>query len=162
MSAAYRVTVCCGTATAARPCSAVLPEHARRLAAQVRAEWLAVTFDGGHDQAAVCQVETWPDLADPRTREALVHALMIPGWIVILLWGLRHEAPMAYVLRALTRRGVETVMIDQRAYPTIDRLPDACQDGAAGGYPSRDTGDRLRGSAGFLRPYPIPPVITTV
>lgn len=78
-SAAYRVTVCCGTATAARPCSAVLPEHARRLAAQVRAEWLAVTFDGGHDQAAVCQVETWPDLADPSTREALVHALTDSG-----------------------------------------------------------------------------------
>ena len=73
--AAYRVTVCRGTITATGPCSAVLLEHGRRLAAQVGAEWLAVTFDGGHDQAAVCQVQTWPDLADPNTRETLVHAL---------------------------------------------------------------------------------------
>lgn len=74
-SAAYRVTVCRGTTTATGPCSAVLLEHGRRLAAQVGAEWLAVTFDGGHDQAAVCQVQTWPDLADPSTHETLIHAL---------------------------------------------------------------------------------------
>lgn len=77
--AACRVTVCCGASTATGPCSEVLLEHGRRLAAQVRAEWLAVTFDGDDDQAAVCQVQTWPDLADPGTRAALVHALTGSG-----------------------------------------------------------------------------------
>jgi hypothetical protein len=57
----------------------VLLEHGRRLAAHAGAEWLAVTFDGSHDQAAVCQVETWPDLADASTREGLVHALIGDG-----------------------------------------------------------------------------------
>lgn len=74
-----RVTVCRGTATATGPCSAVLLEHGRRLAARVGAEWLAVSFDAGHGQAAVCQVETWPDLADPSTREVLAHALTESG-----------------------------------------------------------------------------------
>jgi hypothetical protein len=57
----------------------VLLEHGRRLAAHVGAEWLAVTFDGSRDQAAVCQVQTWPDLADTSTREGLVHALTDSG-----------------------------------------------------------------------------------
>jgi hypothetical protein len=78
-ASACRVTVCRGTATATKPCHAVLLEHSRRLAAQVRAEWLTVTFDGHHEQAAVCHVETWPDLADPGTREILVHALTDSG-----------------------------------------------------------------------------------
>jgi hypothetical protein len=77
--AAYCVTVCRGTATATGPCSAVLLKHGRRLAAQVGVEWLVVTFDGGHDHAAVCQVQTWPDLADPSTRETLIHALSDSG-----------------------------------------------------------------------------------
>jgi len=78
-ASACRVTVCRGTATAAGLCSEVLLEHGRRLATKVGAEWLAVTFDGGHDQAAVCQVETWPDLADSSLRETLVHALTGSG-----------------------------------------------------------------------------------
>jgi hypothetical protein len=57
----------------------VLLEHGRRLAAQIRAEWLAVTFDGHDDQAAVCRVQTWPDLADPGTRAVLAHALTGQG-----------------------------------------------------------------------------------
>jgi hypothetical protein len=77
--AACRVTVCRGTTTAAGPCPAVLLEHGRRLAAHLGAEWLAVTFDGSHDQAAVCEVQTWPDLADASTREGLVHALTGSG-----------------------------------------------------------------------------------
>ena len=77
--AACRVTVFRGRPAAAGPCPAVLLEHGRRLAAHVGAEWLAVTFDGNHEQAAVCQVETWPDLADASTREGLVHALIGSG-----------------------------------------------------------------------------------
>jgi hypothetical protein len=77
--AACRVTICRGVSTATGPCSAVLLEHARRLAAQVRVEWLAVLFDGDDHQAAACQVQTWPDLADPAIREALVHALTGSG-----------------------------------------------------------------------------------
>jgi len=77
---------------------------------------------------------------------------------VILLWGLRHEAPMAYVLRALTRCGAETVMIDQRAYPTVTGSLAACQDGAAGWISVAGYRRPVEGFCGyFLRPYPVPP-----
>ena len=77
---------------------------------------------------------------------------------MILLWGLRHEAPMVSVLRALTRRGVETVMIDQRAYPTVTGSLTACQDGASGWISVAGCRRPIDGFSGyFLRPYPIPP-----
>ena len=77
---------------------------------------------------------------------------------MILLWGLRQEAPMASVLRALTRRGVETVMVDQRAYPTVTGSLTAGQDGASGWIAVAGCRRSIDEFAGyFLRPYPIPP-----
>ena len=77
---------------------------------------------------------------------------------MILLWGLRHEAPMASVLRALTRRGAEVVMIDQRAYPTVTGSITACQDGASGWISVAGCRRPVAEFSGyFLRPYPIPP-----
>lgn len=65
---------------------------------------------------------------------------------------------MASVLQALTRRGVETVMIDQRAYPTIAGSLTACQDGASGWISVAGCRRPIEGFSGyFLRPYPIPP-----
>ena len=65
---------------------------------------------------------------------------------------------MAYVLRALTRCGAETVMIDQRAYPTVTGSLAACQDGAAGWISVAGYRRPVEGFCGyFLRPYPIPP-----
>lgn len=77
---------------------------------------------------------------------------------MILLWGLRHEAPMASVLRALTRRGAEVVMIDQRAYPTVTGSVTACQDGASGWISVAGYRRPIKEFSGyFLRPYPVPP-----
>jgi glutathione synthase/RimK-type ligase-like ATP-grasp enzyme len=77
---------------------------------------------------------------------------------MILLWGLRHEAPMAAVLHALTRRGVETVMIDQRAYPTVAGSLTAHQHGASGWISVAGCQRPIDEFSGyFLRPYPIPP-----
>ena len=77
---------------------------------------------------------------------------------MILLWGLRHEAPMASVLRVLTQRGVEAVMIDQRAYPTVTGSLTADQDGASGWISVAGCQRPIDEFSGyFLRPYPIPP-----
>lgn len=77
---------------------------------------------------------------------------------MILLWGLRHEAPMGSVLQALSRRGVETVMIDQRAYPTVTGSLVAGHDGASGWISVAGCRRPIEESSGyFLRPYPVPP-----
>lgn len=76
---------------------------------------------------------------------------------MILLWGLRHEAPMAAVLAALTRRGEEVLMVDQRAYPAVSGSLTVGADGSSGWI--RATGRQVpldAFSGYYLRPYPVP------
>jgi hypothetical protein len=65
---------------------------------------------------------------------------------------------MASVLQALTRCGVEVVMIDQRAYPTVTGSLTAHQHGASGWISVAGGRRPIEEFSGyFLRPYPIPP-----
>lgn len=73
-----RVVVCGASTTATEPCADELPATARRLAAAVRAHWLAVVFADLDAGAAIVGVDGRPDLRDPDVRAGLVSSLCSP------------------------------------------------------------------------------------